>query len=475
MKLFNTLSRKTEYFTPLKEVVSIYSCGPTVYDRVHIGNLVSFIFADVLRRAITANDMQAKHVMNITDVDDKTILRSGELYPKLDSDKALRELADKYTQSFLDDSAAVGNDIDALSFINATDSAVIENMQKLISELYASGFAYIADDGVYFSIEKYEKSGKKYGQLSTITTQNTSRERIQNDEYDKQSVHDFVLWKLRKEGEPSWSFELDGHDLNGRPGWHIECSVMSSGSLGQPFDIHTGGIDLIFPHHENEIAQSTAGKEDSMYAQFFVHNEHVLVDGKKMAKSAGNFILLEDIIAKGYSPLAFRMLVLQSHYRSQAHFSWENLEAAKSRLNRWRNIAALRWQTHDTLQDDGEKTISLLSIPQAVVQALSDDLGTPQALKIIDDAFARLENVPTTQIHRYSLVNLCETIDSALGLKLINNTPDISDDQKRLILERNNARDNRDWKRADSIRQQLSKEGVILRDTEQGSIWEYSQ
>lgn len=474
MKLFNTLTKKLEDFKPLADQPTIYSCGPTVYDRVHIGNLSSFITADILRRAIEANDLSVKHVMNLTDVDDKTIRRAQELYPKRPALEALQKVTSEYTDLFFEDSKAVGNNIDALTFVKATDAQTIDDMQQLITELYSQGFAYIANDGIYFSIEKYRASGKTYGQLSEITTENTSQARIQNDEYDKQSVHDFALWKIKKDNEPSWEFTLDDHNLDGRPGWHIECSVMSSMNLGQPFDIHTGGIDLVFPHHENEIAQSTAGKQDSTYAQTFVHNAHVLVDGHKMAKSAGNFLTLEDVTQKGYDPLAFRMLVLQSHHRSQTNFSWESLEAAKNRLNRWRNVAALRWQTHDTIQEDSQKSVSLLATPQSVIQALSDDLDTPEALRIIDEAFSKIENVPTKDIHRYALVNLCETIDAVLGLQIIDSTPDISDDYKRLILERNNARNNSDWKKADSIRKQLSKEGISLRDIGHGSVWEYT-
>ena len=246
LKLYNSLGRKIEEFKPVGDTVKIYSCGPTVYDNVHIGNLSSFIFADSLNRAIELADFKLKHVMNITDVDDKTIRRSQEDDNESSPEIALKELTTKYELIFKDDIKAVGVNQDRYQFIRATDS--IAAIQDLIRKLIDDGFAYITDDGIYFSITEYQKSGKKYGQLIDLDIKDSSKARINNDEYDKHSVHDFALWKLRREGEPSWSFEINGKDYFGRPGWHIECSAMSTEMLGQPFDIHTGGIDLIFPH-----------------------------------------------------------------------------------------------------------------------------------------------------------------------------------------------------------------------------------
>lgn len=341
MKLHNTLTRKTEELKPLDgKTIRIYSCGPTVYDHAHIGNLSAYIFADTLRRTTELTGYDVKQVMNYTDIDDKTIRRSHERYPDDDRREALRKLTEHYIKVFLEDMELVGNQTRPITFMRATDN--IDGMKALITKLHQGGFAYIADDGVYFSIEAYRKSGKTYGQLLELTTQNTSAARISNDEYDKDSVHDFALWKKQKDDEPAWEFTLDGQDMTGRPGWHIECSVMSRKGLGQPFDIHTGGVDLIFPHHENEIAQSTAGEDDPVMAQFFAHNDHILVDGKKMAKSAGNFHTLQDITDKGYDPLAFRLLVLQAHYRSQVNFTWESLDAAQNRLKALRAMADLK-------------------------------------------------------------------------------------------------------------------------------------
>lgn len=480
LRLHNTLTKQLDPLQPLNPTkIGIYSCGPTVYDHVHIGNLSSFIAADLLRRVIQANGYAVKHVMNFTDVDDKTIRRSKETYPDMPPMKALKKLTTEFSDTFIDDMKTIGNDTDALTFIKAADDTTIENMKQLIQELLAKDFAYIADDGVYFSIEAYKKSGKKYGQLVELSESSTSNERIQNDEYDKESIHDFALWKTKKADEPAWEFTVDGHNLTGRPGWHIECSVMSRMELGQPFDIHTGGIDLAFPHHENEIAQSTAGNDDARYATLFVHNDHILVDGKKMAKSSQNFYTLSDLIKKGIDPLAFRLLVLQSHYRKPTNFTFENVEAAHNRLVHWRAIAALRHQTHDTLQSESKelksnKTIVLTAARQAILEALNNDLNTAEALKIIDEAFSHLDGKSLVTLHEHGLNQLLETIDELLGLQLQASTPDISDRQKQRILERDHARQQKDWQKSDEIRAELSAEGVDLRDSDHGSIWQYS-
>jgi len=415
--------------------------------------------------------LAAKHVMNFTDVDDKTIRRSREKYSELEPMAALRQLTEEYGQLFIRDMKLVGNDTGALTFIRATDESTLEGMRSLITELYRNGYAYIADDGVYFSIDAYRKSGKVYGQLVDVTTASTGSERIQNDEYDKESAHDFALWKTKKPGEPAWEFLLDGHNLSGRPGWHIECSVMSRLELGQPFDIHTGGIDLMFPHHENEIAQSTAGVSDPTYAKVFVHNEHILVDGKKMAKSAGNFYTLGDLINKGVEPLAFRLLVLQSHYRKPTNFSLENATAAHNRLQHWRTIAALRWQTATDINHEIDELIN-----QALIQfheALSNDLNTPEGLQVIDDIFSRIESIPVSGLPLGSLNTLLQTVDALLGMQLIEATPDIDDEARQLIKDRQAARENRNWAESDRLRDELTARRITVRDTPSGTIWSY--
>jgi cysteinyl-tRNA synthetase len=467
MRLFNTLTKEVEDFTPLKDnAARVYSCGPTVYDHIHIGNLSSFIVADTLRRVLAAQGLRPEHVMNFTDIDDKTIRRSAEQYGGLEPMAALKKLTEHYGAIFLEDMAAVGNDTPAMKLVKATD--YIGGMQSLIRQLHQDGFAYIADDGVYFSIAAYQKSGKTYGQLAEVTASSTAEARIQNDEYDKESAHDFALWKSQKAGEPAWDFELEGQDLKGRPGWHLECSVMSSSQLGQPFDIHTGGIDLIFPHHENEIAQSTAGKNHPVYAKFFVHNEHLLVDGKKMSKSLNNFHALDDIRKRGFDPLAFRLLVLQAHYRSQAHFSWENLEAAQNRLDDLRAFAALRWQPRTVAHDSG--TAALRDIPAQLANVLAEDLNTPEALAFLSRTATQLLTVHIEKDMVDHFEAMLQGIDDLLGLDLMSVT-DISDAQKDLLKQRDAVRERQDWAESDRLRDELAKQGVGLQDHTHGVIW----
>ncbi len=472
--LYNTLTKNKQAFMPLtQDTVSIYSCGPTVYDQVHIGNLSAFIVADILRRTMSANNYSVKHVMNFTDVDDKTIKRSQRDFGDLEPMAALKTLTEKYGDLFLEDMQKIGNDIDAVTFIKAADDETIQGMRELIASLYTDGFAYIADDGIYFSIEAYKKSGKKYGQLVEITESNTSNERIQNDEYDKDAAHDFALWKKQKPGEPAWELTLNDIDLTGRPGWHLECSVMSKIGLGVPFDIHTGGIDLTFPHHENEIAQSTAGQSSATYAQVFVHNEHILIDGRKMSKSLQNFYTLQDLYEKGVDPLAFRLLVLQSHYRKQTNFSIDNAIAAHNRLSHWRSIASLRHQSYSGIEDNHKMDPSPAAIG-AVREALSNDLDTPEAFRIIDETFSYIESHSITSINHHTLTQFLEAIDEMLGLQLISSTPDITEKQKALILTRKRARENKEWNTSDEYRDKLLAEGIIVKDTADGTVWQYN-
>jgi cysteinyl-tRNA synthetase len=419
--------------------------------------------------------------MNITDIEDKIIRDARINFPDLPPMEALKKLTTKYGKVFIREMAEIGNDVSAFTFMNATDN--IAEMQELILKLLQEKIAYLADDGVYFSISAYQKS-RKYGQLSKIELADETRSRIDNDEYDKDSAADFALWKREKDGEPTWDFWIsqrnffvgkdtpgdtkDTINLRGRPGWHIECSAMSVKSLRQPFDIHTGGIDLIFPHHENEIAQSTAGDQPDKLAKFFVHNEHLLVDGTKMAKSKNNFFTLVDIKKRGFDPLDFRLLVLQSHYRSATNFSWENLTAAQNRRRNWRNTAELRWQTADS-SDDGQAEI-INNLLDEATQALQNDLDTPTTLKFIDQAIDVLAKDPTN-INHFALNNLIKFIDDNLGLKLAETTPDISDEQKELIAQRQSARAENNWNKSDNIRDQLKEQGILLNDTGKQTIW----
>lgn len=453
MKIYNSLTKQLEEIETMQPgKVGLYSCGPTVYNNLHIGNLAAFIYADLLRRTL-AQKMTVNAVMNITDVDDKTIRDSKRDYPDLNPKQALTKLTQKYEKIFLEDTVRIGNDTSVLQFIRATDS--IEEMISLTQKLLDNNIAYIAEDGVYFSIKEYEKAGYTYGVLQTIDRSH-EHARIANDEYDKDHVSDFALWKQAEDGEPSWDATFTHGSkqttIPGRPGWHIECSAMSQKLLGIPFDIHTGGIDLKFPHHENEIAQACGALNTTSLANYFVHNNHILIDGKKMSKSLGNFFTLRDIEDKGFDPIAFRLLVLSSHYRSESNFSWDILQAAQNRLAHWRYVADLVWQLPESTE-----SIDLLNY-------LEQDLDTPQALSKVDQGFDAVIKSGTSP-SKSTLQNIHEL----LGIKLLRN--DISNDQKKLISDRQKARENHDWQKSDQLRDTLQSQGIGINDTEYGQLW----
>jgi len=456
MKLFNSLSKKLEEFVPITDsVVGLYSCGPTVYSDLHIGNLSAFIYADLIRRSLVVNGYKVHHVMNITDVDDKTIRDSKIEFPGTDPIKSLGKLTDKYTKVFLNDIKASGVCIDEITLISAVDT--IPEMILLTQKLLDNDIAYIADDGVYFSITKYYQKGHIYGVLQKVATQQ-SKARVANDEYDKESASDFALWKKALPGEPSWpakfSEDLMVTEMAGRPGWHIECSAMSEKLLGVPFDIHTGGIDLKFPHHENEIAQTIGAGNESL-ANYFVHNNHILVDGKKMSKSMGNVYTLRDVENKGFSPTAFRLLVLESHYHSESNFSWDILQAANNRYKNWLSIIDTVWQLPES---DDTSLIANLNI------ALADNINTPLALKHIE---SYLEMVVAVEMSPNKAV--IEHIEAALGLELV--FRDIPKTIKDLLDKRKSARLAKDWIKSDEIRDELAKLNIHVRDARTGQIW----
>lgn len=469
MILRNSLSKKHEKIEPINAgSVSIYSCGPTVYNNLHIGNLSAFIYADMLRRSLISENYVVKHVMNITDVDDKTIRDSLAKYPDKEPHEALKLLTDTYTEVFMNDLRATGNDIDAITFISAVET--IPEMIALTQELLDKKIAYIADDGVYFSITKYYQSGHQYGVLQKIATQQ-SQARIVNDEYDKSSASDFALWKRTVTGEPSWdatfSEDLMETHMPGRPGWHIECSAMSQKTLGLPFDIHTGGIDLKFPHHENEIAQSIgAGATD--FAHYFMHNNHILVDGKKMAKSAGNFYTLRDIEEKGYSAQSFRLMVLESHYHSESHFSWDILTAAKNRLQSYKNMAVHVWQ--DNPDANHFATSYYTGKKQEIIDALANNLSTPQALTVVSEVASDVERFGlfTAQLDEFK--DFISFIHDTLGIDLTKEA-DITSAQKNVLKQRETARVEQNWKLSDELRDRLKTQGIAVRDTNGDQIW----
>jgi cysteinyl-tRNA synthetase len=460
MKLYNSLTRKIEEFAPINPpTVSLYTCGPTVYDHVHIGNLRTYIFEDILRRTLKSAGYEVKHVMNITDIDDKTITRSREKYPDDSPIEALRKLTSHFENVFYDDAKKVGIDFSDSQLVKATGH--IQVMQDLIRKIPSK---YITDDGIYFDITKYSD----YGALVKLDQSHTHH-RIQNDEYDKDHVADFALWKAAKPGEPSWDFEIDGKNLPGRPGWHIECSAMSTKYLGQPFDIHTGGVDLMFPHHENEIAQSRAAAGKKL-ANDFTHSEHLLVDGRKMSKSLDNFYTLDDIVKRGVDPMAFRLLILQAHYRTQLNFTWESLEAAQNRLMRIRRIAEFRHQL--VKSTEWAQHTSIERSRMDIRECLEDDLNTPKALEALESELDQYEHYGVQAEAKENFDNWLNDIDMLLGLDIVESTKqDISDVQKQLIMRREEAREAQDWAKADELRKQLQEQGIEINDTPNGPIW----
>lgn len=455
MRVHSSITRKVEELKPLvPPEVSLYTCGPTVYDHVHIGNLRTYIFEDTLRRTLKLSGYKVKHVMNITDIDDKTIKRSRQQYPDDQPADALKKVASHYESVFLDDARKINIDFSDSKLVRATEH--IQDMQELIRKIPNK---YITDDGIYFDIAKFPN----YGSLVKLDQSHTHH-RIQNDEYDKEHVADFALWKASKSDEPSWDFEIEGKNIVGHPGWHIECSTLSTKYLGQPFDIHTGGVDLMFPHHENEIAQSVSANHEKL-ANVFMHSEHLLVDGRKMSKSLNNFYTLEDVIKHGIDPMAFRLLVLQAHYRSQLNFTWESLEAAQTRLYGYRAMADLQWQAIDS-QPWLESSLDI----NVVDSLLQDDLNTPVALVVLSDLATQAGDkcIPKTELAHFK--KLLNKVDAMLGLSL-NSSKDISDEQKRLISQREVARKNTNWAEADKFRDSLSRQGIEINDTPNGPIW----
>ncbi len=360
MKLFNTLSRQKEEFKPIvSKLVKLYTCGPTVYDLVHIGNLRAYIFNDLLKRTLLIDGYKVLHVMNITDVDDKTIKRSGGDFGKF------KTLTKDYENKFWADS----NELNILAPTTITRATeYIEKIVSFIEVLVEKGYAYkTADGSVYFSIAKFQN----YGKLSNLENQELkSGARVNSDEYDKENPADFALWKAwdDEDGEIFW----DSKSGKGRPGWSIECSVMSTDALGETIDIHTGGVDLIFPHHENEIAQSEA-KTGQTFVNYWLHNEHLFVDGRKMSKSLNNFYTLADIKAKGFSALDFRYFVFGAHYRSKLNFTWDGLEAAKNAREKLKRFIVDNPVAGEYCQVYNKKFFS----------KLNDDLMTPEALAVV--------------------------------------------------------------------------------------------
>lgn len=476
MKLYNTLTRHKDKLTPLDgNTVKMYTCGLTVYSQPHIGNWVGYIYWDVLVRLLRHQGIEVVRTQNITDVghltsDDDDGEDKMEKGARREG-KTAWDIAEKYMQIAEHEAYDVLKLTRPDHLARATD--YIQQQIDFARELEDKGFTYIIDgDGVYFDTAKL----KNYGELARLDIAGLEAG-ARVSVAGKRNITDFAIWKFSPT-DAKRDMEWDSPWGKGFPGWHLECSVIARETLGDQIDIHTGGIDHIPVHHTNEIAQ-TESVTGQQFARIWLHNNHIKVDGRKMSKSLGNIITLDDITQRGFSPMAFKLAILSKHYRTEGNFTWHILEAAQHRLNNWRGFAALRHQTHDTLNDDDEKderhdTVSLLAAKQALLEQLNDDLDTPGALALIDESFNRLEHTPLERIHRQGLVQFLELIDDILGLELLHSTPDIDDDTKRLILQRRHARADKDWETSDTIRDQLSEKGITLSDTPSGQIWRYS-
>lgn len=442
LRFYNTLTRSFEEFKPINPPrVGIYSCGPTVYGSSHIGNYRAYIFADILKRTLSYLGYEVKQVMNLTDVDDKTIRDSQK------AGKSLRDFTEYFTQEFYKDRDLL-NIASADIYTKATD--YINEMVSIIETLLAKGYAYKSEDGsVYFSIEK----DKEYGKLSHLdlgTLKEGASGRIKADEYEKDNVHDFALWKSwdKADGDAYWETSLG----KGRPGWHIECSAMSMKNLGQSFDIHTGGVDNIFPHHENEIAQSECATGKT-FVKYWMHNGWLLVDEKKMAKSLGNFYLLQDLSERGISPLVFRYFLLGAHYRSKLNFTWEAIGGARTAYER---LAAEIFElpSHGNINQNYKNKFT---------EFISDDLGTPRALALIWEILKDSTLEPADK--KATILDF----DKVLGLGLDKLEPLILPyNVQALLKEREEARRAKNWQLADEIRRKIEGLGYVVKDTEQG-------
>jgi cysteinyl-tRNA synthetase len=476
LKLFNTLSRSVQEFAPLDPPkVGMYCCGPTVYDFAHIGNWRTFVFGDLVRRYLEFKNFQVTHVMNITDVEDKIIRRvrlSRQSGATADETKtSLREFTGKFEAAFLEDLQTLGCRLPH-QMPRATEH--IPEIISLIEKLLARGVAYKAADGsVYFSIEKYRGCGCNYGQLLKLNfDEMRAGERVKSDEYAKESVADFALWKARapEDGDVFWKSDSLGE---GRPGWHIECSAMSMKILGASFDLHLGGEDLIFPHHEDEIAQSE-GATGKPFVKHWLHGAHLLVEGKKMSKSLGNFFTLRDLLAKGFTGREIRYLLLTAHYRETFNFTMDGLAGAKTALARidecvgkLREIAG-----RDALpRVQADQQVGPTESVRAFTAALDDDLNISAAWAVVfdwvRDMNRRLAENSMSAADAATALTGWEKIDSVLGIGAKSGA-EVPAEILALAEARMTAKRAKDFKCADAIRGELKAKGWLIEDTPKG-------
>ena len=459
LKLFNTLTRSMQEFAPLDPAgkkVGLYCCGPTVYDFAHIGNWRTFVFADLVRRTLEFSGYEVKHVMNITDVEDKIIKGVRE------HKTTLREFTGKFETAFLDDLKALN-----CQSPHATPRAT-EHMAEiiaLIEKLVARGVAYQAADGsVYFSIEKYRGCGCTYGQLQKLNFDEMRvGERVSTDEYEKEAVADFALWKARvpEDGDVFWPSPFG----EGRPGWHIECSAMSMKALGETFDLHLGGEDLKFPHHEDEIAQSE-GATGKSFVKYWLHGAHLLVEGKKMSKRLGNYFTLRDLIAKGFTGREVRYLLLTAHYRETFNFTLDGLHGAKTALARIDECVSKLREIAGNFNDEPEPKLL-----EQFSAALADDLNISAAWAVVFEWVREMnKGIAENYLNQSSAARVLkawEKIDSVLGVGTKSET-EVPAEILALAEARTAAKKAKDFKRADAIRDELKAKGWVIEDTPKG-------
>lgn len=470
IKIFNTLKGEKREFKPIeKGKVKIYTCGPTLYDYAHIGNFSSYLSADMLKRYLRFSGLEVLDVMNLTDVDDKTIKNSRR------ADKDLRSFTDFYEKAFFQDSDSL-NITRPKIVCRATDN--IPEMVDMIKELMDKGFAYQGSDGsVYFKISKFPK----YGKLSKIEKKDLrsgASGRISDDEYSKDDASDFVLWKAWNEDDGNiW---WDSPFGKGRPGWHIECSAMSRKYLGDSFDIHTGGADLVFPHHENEIAQSEAASGQK-FVNFWIHRGFLKVDGRKMSKSLGNFYRLSDIAEKVKDPLAFRYLVVTNHYRLPLNFTVESLKASESSIGKIRDFVR-RLEAVSGQEEQKETEITQKAVDKNLKDfksAFDDDLGSPQAIaslfEFMSETNKRLDAELIGEKSGNIIISHLKRLDQVWAFIFSKNKDDIDPEEKELIesliQERKKAKQEKNWQKADDIRRRIQEEGFTIEDRKDGTFY----
>jgi cysteinyl-tRNA synthetase len=459
-RLHNTLTGRVEPFAPAEGgEVRMYVCGPTVYGRGHIGNFRTFVATDLLRRTLRYNGWRVREVMNLTDVDDRIITLASE------AGQDLATFTEPHVRTFAEDRAALRMEEPEV-LPRATEH--IPEMVDLIGRLKARGHTYAADGGEYFRIASFPE----YGRLSRLDVAGIQAgARVDTDKYDKENARDFVLWKAKEE-EPPWA-HWDAPFGNGRPGWHIECSAMSMKYLGETFDLHCGGVDLIFPHHENEIAQSACGT-GRPFVRHWMHVDHLLVDDATMSKSKGNFFTLPDLYARGHRPEAIRYLLSSAHYRKALNFTWEGLQQAEASLDKIQGFV----QRLGEVDRPGPVTPAVSAAVDRArglfEAALGDDLNTPEALAavhaLVNDGNALLAAGDVTQEGALALRAGLAAMDAVFAVLL----PDedlLSPEEQALFDERQEARRRRDFKAADAARKRLEELGIILEDTAKGTRW----